>query len=146
MHGVPLLRIWTKFQKFTLMLIRKVSEIGVVICSKNIKQRWEESKRNLAPVRKILNLIIYCKTLQKNGMKLLYHMMINRSKNCKRLRLKKAIQTMYDNKLWRLSLKLGKENSKMTVLGANQTMAQKPWYILKVALNKNVILKKKNLN
>ena len=102
MHGVPLLRIWTKFQKFTLMLIRKVSEIGVVICSKNIKQRWEESKRNLAPVRKILNLIIYCKTLQKNGMKLLYHMMINRSKNCKRLRLKKAIQTMYDNKLWRL--------------------------------------------
>ena len=38
MHGVPLLRTWTKFQKFTLMSIRKLSEIGVVICSKNTKK------------------------------------------------------------------------------------------------------------
>ena len=30
---------------------------------------------------------------------------------------------MYDNKLWRLSLKLEKENTKMTILGANETMA-----------------------
>ena len=38
MHGVPLLRTRTKFQKFTLMSIRKLSEIGVVICSKNTKK------------------------------------------------------------------------------------------------------------
>ena len=46
---------------------------------------------------------------------------------------------MYD-KLWRLSLKLEKENTKMTIPGANETEAQKPWYILKIALNKKVIL------
>ena len=53
---------------------------------------------------------------------------------------------MHDNKLWRLWQKLEKENSKMTILGANKTMAQKPWYILKIALNKKVILNNKNLN
>ena len=35
MHGVPLL-------KFALMLIRKVSEIGVLICLKNIKKMRRE--------------------------------------------------------------------------------------------------------
>ena len=53
---------------------------------------------------------------------------------------------MYGNKLWRLSMKLGKKNSKMTILGANETMAKKPWCILKIALNKKVILNNKNLN
>ena len=53
------------------MLIRKVSEIGVVICSKNTKKTRREEGEYL--MRKILNLIIFCKTLQKNGIKLLRH-------------------------------------------------------------------------
>ena len=53
---------------------------------------------------------------------------------------------MNDNKPWRLSLKLEKENKKMTILEANATMAQKSWYILKIALNKKVILNNNNLN
>ena len=44
MHGVTLLKTWLKFKKFTLMLIRKVPEINVVICSKNTKKIWEERK------------------------------------------------------------------------------------------------------
>ena len=34
----------------------------------------------------------------------------------------------------------------MTILGANETMAKKPWCILEIALNKKVILNNKNLN
>ena len=41
------------------------------------KKSLEEMKGSLAPMRKILNLIVYWEKLQKNGMKLLYHMMIN---------------------------------------------------------------------
>ena len=33
-------------------------------------------------------------------------------------------------KLWKRSLKLEKENTEMKILGANETMTQKPWYIL----------------
>ena len=31
-----------------------------------------------------------------------------------------------------------KENSKMTIVRANETMAEKPWYILEIALNKKI--------
>ena len=37
--------------------VNQVSEIGVVIYSINTKIRCEERKENLAPIRKILNLI-----------------------------------------------------------------------------------------
>ena len=130
--------------------LNKISQVHFDVNQKDVRDRCrnllekhkkkKERKENLAPMRKTLNLIIYCKTLQKNGMKLLHHIMINWSKSWKKLRLKKAIQRMYDNKLWRLSLKLEKENTKMTIPGANETETQKPWYILKIALNKKVIL------
>ena len=35
---------------------------------------------------------------------------------------------------------------KIIILRANETMAEKTWYILKVVLNKKVILNNKNLN
>ena len=51
---------------------------------------------------------------------------------------------MHNKKLWRLLLKLQKK--KIIILRANETMAEKTWYILKVVLNKKVILNNKNLN
>ena len=82
--------------------LNKISEVPFDVNQKGARDRChnlvenhkkirEERKGNLAPMRKILNLIIYCKTLQKNGMKLLHPMMINRSKNCKNLRLKRVM-------------------------------------------------------
>ena len=61
-------------------------------------------------------------------------------------KLKKTETVGAMEKLWRLSLKLEKENTEMKIQGANETMTQKPWYILKVTLNKKVILNKKDLN
>ena len=59
-----------------------VNQIGVRdqccnFAQKTKQKSLEEMKGNLAPVRKMLNLIVYWKKLEKNGMKLLYHVMIN---------------------------------------------------------------------
>ena len=45
------------------------------------------------------------------------------------------------------STEIRKKNpTKVTILGANEITAQKPWYILNIAMNMKVILNNKNLN
>ena len=89
----------------------------------------------MTPMRKILELIIYCKKIAEECDKASASHDDQSKRNWKKSRQKKATQRMSDNKPRRLQLKpekkkKTKKNTKMTILGANETMAQKPWDLI----------------